>query len=185
LYRPTWSTLILSDSERSICWQVHPACVDAVRNAKKGTTVGEVIAARENPLPPADQEEVPRNPNGVNQYTKDNSSVDNVNRPKGGNDTTYTLRRLARDNPALLDKIEAGELSVNAAAIQAGIKDDADCLAMFREAMKEQGKHLPKSKDHNCNNVTEVEPQKTGNSKAYTCERLKKQAPELFDMRHG
>ncbi len=139
------------------------AIIDAVRNAKKGTTVGEVIAARKNPLPPADQEEAPRNLSGVNQYTKDNSSVDNINRPKGGtdttytlrrlardnpsprhgeigngrkgesrgnnvtstvrgNDTTYTLRRLARDNPELLDKIEAGELSVNQAAIQAGIR---------------------------------------------------------------
>ncbi len=97
---------------------VHPACVDAVRNAKKGTTVGEVIAARENPATPADQKKAPRNPNG----RKGKSRVDNINSTKGGNDTTYTLRRLARDYPALLDKIEAGELSVNAAAIQAGIR---------------------------------------------------------------
>lgn len=32
------------------------------------------------------------------------------------------LRRLARDAPAMLDKIESGELSVNAAAIAAGIR---------------------------------------------------------------
>ena len=51
------------------------------------------------------------------------SSSDNV-RPikRGGNDTSYTLRRLARDAPEMLEKIEAGELSVNAAAIQAGIR---------------------------------------------------------------
>jgi hypothetical protein len=66
----------------------------------------------------ANQEEAPRNPNG----RKGESRVDNVNSTKGGNDTTYALRRLARDNPALLDKIEAGELSVNQAAIQAGIR---------------------------------------------------------------
>lgn len=35
---------------------------------------------------------------------------------------TYTLRRLARDNPALLDKVEAGELTANAAAIEAGFR---------------------------------------------------------------
>lgn len=35
----------------------------------------------------------------------------------------YTLRRLARDAPAMLDKIESGELSVNAAAIAR--RDDA------------------------------------------------------------
>jgi len=34
----------------------------------------------------------------------------------------YTLRRLKRDAPELLDKIETGELSVNAAAIKAGIR---------------------------------------------------------------
>jgi hypothetical protein len=53
--------------------------------------------------------------------------------------------------------------------------------------MKEQGNHLPKSKDHNCNNVTVMddnEKVKTGNSKAYTCERLKKQTAGLVDMRH-
>jgi hypothetical protein len=38
---------------------------------------------------------------------KDQSRPDNVNSTKGGNNTTYTLRRLARDKPALLDKIEA------------------------------------------------------------------------------
>lgn len=49
--------------------------------------------------------------------------VDNVNsNAKGGNETEYTLRRLARDAPAMLDKIESGELSVNAAAIAAGIR---------------------------------------------------------------
>lgn len=40
---------------------------------------------------------------------------------RGGN-PEYTLRRLKRDAPELLDKIETGELSVNAAAIQAGIR---------------------------------------------------------------
>jgi hypothetical protein len=53
---------------------------------------------------------------------KDESRVDNINPTKGGTGTDYTLRRLARDAPEMLDKIEAGELSVNAAAIQAGIR---------------------------------------------------------------
>jgi stage V sporulation protein SpoVS len=57
-------------------------------------------------------------------------------KPKGlidGNSINYdrgttnenTLRRLARDNPELLDKIESGELSVNAAAISAGFRRKA------------------------------------------------------------
>lgn len=54
-------------------------------------------------------------------------------KPKGDNSTNFVeigstnkneniLRRLARDQPELLDKIETGELSVNAAAIAAGIR---------------------------------------------------------------
>jgi len=42
--------------------------------------------------------------------------------PKGGTAKTYTLRRLARDRPDLLDRVEAGELSANAAAIEAGFR---------------------------------------------------------------
>lgn len=40
----------------------------------------------------------------------------------GGNSNEHVLRRLARDCPEMLDKIESGELSVNAAAIKAGIR---------------------------------------------------------------
>jgi hypothetical protein len=158
----------------------------------------QVADAKDNPLPIDDQKINPRNPNG----RKGKESVDNVNRLRGGNDTPYTLRRLARDCPELLDKIEAGELSVNQAAIQAGIRkrpsaldqlratwrkateDEREAflreieasLAMFRKAMKEQGRRtdLP-------NNVREVEAV-CGNSKAYTCERLKREAPELFEQ---
>jgi hypothetical protein len=43
--------------------------------------------------------------------------VDNVNlKSTGGNDTTYTLRRLARDAPEILAKVQSGELTVNQAA---------------------------------------------------------------------
>jgi hypothetical protein len=69
--------------------------------------------------------------------------------------------------------------------VEAVIKDDPECLAMFREAMKserggdhttEQGKQQAKR-----NNVTDCSEPVTGNSKAYTCERLSKVAPELFE----
>jgi hypothetical protein len=47
---------------------------------------------------------------------------------------------------------------------------------MFRKAMKCVNQH-----DLPSNNVTGQEA-KTGNSKAYTCERLKREAPELFEQ---
>lgn len=39
-----------------------------------------------------------------------------------GNQRTYTLARLHRDRPDLAEKVEAGELSANAAAIEAGFR---------------------------------------------------------------
>ena len=55
--------------------------------------------------------------------------------------------------------------------IEALIRDDAEVLAMWREAMKAQGKrNLP-------DNVKEVT---AGNSRAYTVSRLQREAPELF-----
>ena len=59
--------------------------------------------------------------------------------------------------------------------IEAVIKDDAEALAMFREAMKVgQGKRVSLG-----DNVTEAEPS-SGNSLSYTLDRLKREAPELF-----
>jgi hypothetical protein len=88
------------------------AIIDAVRNAKKGTTVGEAMSIKiADAKEKKDKQQGKRNDSLANNISKLRSK---------GTDTTYTLRRLARDNPAMLDKIEAGELSVNAAAIQAG-----------------------------------------------------------------
>lgn len=73
----------------------------------------------------------------VTQGTRTDLHPDNVRKSSGGNDTDYTLRRLARDAPEMLDKIEAGELSVNAAAIQAGIRKKPTnaeiCVKAFRK----------------------------------------------------
>jgi hypothetical protein len=59
--------------------------------------------------------------------------------------------------------------------VEAVIKDDPECLAKFREAMKEQGRR------------TDVLPSDSeasyckGETKAYQCERLRREAPELFE----
>lgn len=54
------------------------------------------------------------------------------------NSNENTLRRLARDQPELLDEIKSGALSVNAAAIKAGIRKKLShaekCVAAFRKA---------------------------------------------------
>ena len=47
---------------------------------------------------------------------------DSVTFDSRGNDRSYTLARLHRDHPALAERVERGELSANAAAIEAGFR---------------------------------------------------------------
>jgi hypothetical protein len=92
--------------------------------------MGEIVALNDGPGKP-------KGAPGGNQHTIAN--VDNVNKSKrlrGGNDTDYTLCRLARDAPGLLSKIEAGELSVNAAAIKAGIRKKPTAYEIALKAVR-------------------------------------------------
>lgn len=87
----------------------------------------KVAEARERPIA------------GAGPPTKTESdNPNNVRVKQHGNDTDYTLRRLARDCPEMLDKIESGELSVNAAAVKAGIRKRPSkaevCVSAFRKA---------------------------------------------------
>jgi hypothetical protein len=84
--------------------------------------VQEVANARANPVAA----------HGGDRKSED--QPDNIRlKPEYGTGKTYTLRRLARDRPDLLDKIEAGELTANAAAIEAGFRKK---LTPFEAAVK-------------------------------------------------
>ena len=61
------------------------------------------------------------------------------------------------------------------AKIEAVIRDDAEVLAMWREAMKQKQGQRTDIVDI----VNEVKPSK-GNSRAYTVSRLQRESPELF-----
>ena len=66
--------------------------------------------------------------------------------------------------------------------VEAVIKDDPECLTMFQEAMKEKPGRPPRESANNVSTITrESRNTEHGNSKAYTCERLKRDAPELFE----
>jgi hypothetical protein len=59
-------------------------------------------------------------PKGTNQHTM---GTDNISiQPKHGTSRAYTLDRLARERPDLFEQVRAGELSANAAAIEAGFR---------------------------------------------------------------
>lgn len=52
-----------------------------------------------------------------------------------GTNKSYTLARLRRDNPELFDRVEAGELSANAAAIEAGWRKKPTPLESAKRAI--------------------------------------------------
>jgi hypothetical protein len=77
------------------------------------------------------------------QHVGRGHSSNNVS-PIYGNNPTYTLKRLKRDRPDLADKVVAGELSANAAAIEAGFRKK---LTPFEQVLKLWPK-LSKSERH-------------------------------------
>lgn len=74
---------------------------------------------------PEDPEFVKRgNPTGANQHRSGNdlNAINSKPRKHHPGDKPGTLRRLARTRPDLLERYEAGELSANAAAVEAGFR---------------------------------------------------------------
>jgi hypothetical protein len=61
-------------------------------------------------------------------------------KPKHGNTRAYTLDRLKRERPDLFDKVKAGKLSANAAAIEAGFRKPAKT---FERALKQLSTFTP------------------------------------------
>jgi len=89
-------------------------------------------AARDNPI-------AEHGGTGANRFTGKKeyrgSNTTSVQEPKDRG-KTYTLRRLARDRPDLLAKVEAGEIeSVNKAAIEAGFRKKLTPLEAARKAI--------------------------------------------------
>ena len=50
-----------------------------------------------------------------------------------GRGVTYTLRRLKRDRPDLLKRVVSGELSANAAAVEAGFRKRPSALEQMQK----------------------------------------------------
>lgn len=63
---------------------------------------------------------------------KTDSSHDNIMRIKQGTSRAYTVSRLSKERPDLFDKVKAGELSANAAAIEAGWRKKKTALEQAR-----------------------------------------------------
>jgi hypothetical protein len=131
-----YSDLGFSSAEEMIRegYELDPIEIDLavawLRHNQPGEAIGldavkaKVAEARVNPLP-------------KNGEVGNGRSCDNITATKSrGTDTTYTLRRLARDAPDMLDKIESGELSVNQAAIQAGIRKKPTAFEIALKASK-------------------------------------------------
>jgi hypothetical protein len=76
---------------------------------------------------------------------KDGDNSDNItNLDDRGTSQSYTLRRLARERPDLLDQVEDGVLSPNAAAIKAGFRTRKVQVELSPEGFQRAvQRHLP------------------------------------------
>ena len=63
--------------------------------------------------------------------------------------------------------------------VESIIKSDAEALKLYRGATR--NKRGRKGKEQFCNNITEL-PSITGTSKAYACEKLSNERPDLFEQ---
>lgn len=79
---------------------------------------------------------------GTNRHTKVENDNINLYKPEQGTSRAYVLRRLKRKRADLFDKVVAGDLSANAAAIEAGFKKKPTSLdvliATWRKASAEE-----------------------------------------------
>jgi hypothetical protein len=65
------------------------------------------------------------------------SDTDNISiKPKHGTSRAYTLDRLKREQPDIFARVVAGELTANAAAIEAGFRKSATPLDSLRRAWR-------------------------------------------------
>jgi hypothetical protein len=73
-----------------------------------------------------DDIEAKLNKHGTNQHTRGYPALGgyNIASSKRGTNSRYTLARLERDAPKLAAKVRNGELSANAAAIEAGFREN-------------------------------------------------------------
>jgi len=113
--------------------------IEALCQAARDNPIAEQGGAREGAGRPAADAEPDNQGDNVPLNNKPVNQVDNINlnnEPKGGTGKTYTLRRLARDRPDLLAKVEAGELSAHAAAIEAGFRKKPTPLEAARKAFE-------------------------------------------------
>jgi hypothetical protein len=140
--------------------------IDAIRSAKGGTVGDAIKQARDNPLAGHGGD---RSVGDAIKEARDNPLASHGERVEQGSNATlkqdrsndYTLRRLARDKPELLDAVERGELSVNAAAIKAGIRKKPTqaevCSKAFRKCDQEQQVEILRILFRKCDHEQRVE----------------------------
>ena len=111
----------LAEARKNKIWRNHNPAYDTIEDflaAEVGYSDGELSrkieqAKEAGPLQQA---------GGDRKSEEAKDHIRNTNMKTCTQDLTYTLRRLLRDKPKLFAKVEAGELSANAAAIEAGFR---------------------------------------------------------------
>jgi hypothetical protein len=96
------------------------------------------------------------NPEGRNQYAREEEvKCDSIildlpsgssEKPPTGTSVSYARRRLKRERPDLLEKVEAGEMTANAAMLKAGFREPQITIPLDpRKAARRLARHLSKS----------------------------------------
>ncbi len=103
-----------------------PDLIDAIKGAKNGTSVGRALGEHGGD----------RKSEAVKTVDYNQADDCKVDLTKFGNSAAYTLARLDRDAPELAERVRKGELSANAAAIEAGFRKKPTAIALLRAAWR-------------------------------------------------
>jgi hypothetical protein len=103
--------------EYKLWWGLETPYDDLVYFCRKDTECVRMLEENRGELP---TQEIGKGKPGPGRGKTD----DNVNRlpAQGGNSSDYTKRRLKRDRPDLYEKVISGDMTANAAAIEAGFR---------------------------------------------------------------
>jgi hypothetical protein len=116
---PMAEFVLARDNARSLRAERRNASYPLIIRGPSGDVIVEAMFRRAMTAPRGgDQKSEEARSKQAEAINTDIVSID----PKHGNSRAYTLDRLQRERPELFAQVEAGKLSANAAAIQAGFR---------------------------------------------------------------
>lgn len=152
----------------------------ASRGRRHPDTIRALCAGDEEAARALDEAELPALAHGANQWGGDDNVMSSPTEEQG-NSRIATLRRLKRDHPALAALVVAGELSANAAAIEADVVPPTvpSGTAAGSGAVPQHGE-IGRGRGRDRGDMLPLSaPTQRGNSRAYRLGRRTRDRPDL------